>query len=958
MAHLVLGMHGGWNDESRKHLMLLAKSQGASPAELIRTMQSFTRQNAPVQRTGVAPGAIGVDAERIGVEPGRLRTRASMPTDSQTVSRSIFAREAPVSSLLSQAQENVRSRVVQGSGGQKVSDNVGQSVGVVGGGSVIVEHMPNGVPTVSVRRKPMLTEAEAIARVRAMTVPERDPTKRLLVVSAGVVGVGLLLLVVLLVGVVALSPKKGGFGAGGGAGGGAGAAASGQAGLGDLAGVTGMNDAPLSSTRDPNQRVPGVGTPQPKPLFEQRQRSLKPEATGANGFGQAAGMRRWDDMMRDLRSLPQGIETDRAAALARFDVVFTEMAIAWIETTPDGHAAAADGVIELIFRLSGDRESIQRVLATVSRATELASIPTNKQAQSRVFAGGVLARLDRERDVPAGVRSTIDGLVPAILGMNWSSSNSTFRMGALAAAGEMTGAMMPPVPDPEASFRATLIEAWRGWTRAIDASEQGRSAEGTRRILQAIEDVSLRGPDPIANRAAYEVIGTLTTLVTWRESDASRARLVRWFDAPGVTSSDLHAITVALANSTGASGVDLSMVLSPTADSGQRSMMRDRYSAVWNLSASGERSAQVQTWLDAARIAVALPQEGTPVERLSRGAYLAHLNAMAAHAWAGDSFPVALATGPTQVTVNATGSPVPLGVAPGSVLYLNTPGRGGAAGAGGWGLQYISVGVNIPARRELLQRVGQQLTRMDAGILVSEAVRGSPQQVRQDAQQIVRRLSSDIAIVGAMLDLAPNIPVTIDNSELVEVVASARLPSVRDASWRLEVRRVLVARMLELLAGREFIDVEALSREFDVAYDLLVRASDPSRVVIGTRRDEPPTAVASIMLVRSEWQRRADASLPTGREPMSLAQIAAARSPRLRLAKTSIQRLAVEEANIAELMAFVIVAERPDDADKAKGIIDDLSRERAAAEHIFVQVHAGERAIMRLWMVRLGEESQ
>lgn len=945
MAHMILGMHGGWNDASRRHLMLLARTHGASPEHLIRTMQGMTRRGMPSpQAIPPAPPQAIASPQPTAQQTAQpvQHSAPRVPVPPQSGSSMSAARSAPSPIPLSEAPARV---VPQPPSSRPVA------------APSFASQTASAPPTPRSDRTPSITEAEAIARVRAIASESPDPTRRLLLIGAISIVALIVILGALLVAAIALSKaaNRGGTVPAPPApiitpGPGSVNPATPPVASNPTATSPSSPASPSSPTRDPNTPLPAQP---PKPLFE------TPRATPAAPAPTPApqrGLRRWDDMLRDLRALADNASADRAATADQFAKLVAEMARAWVDTTPDGHAAAADAVVELLFRMGGDRDAIQRMMTTLEQGAALDRDPTAEQVRARAFVGGVVARMARERDLPTLARARIDQIAPAVLGPAWSGSGATFRMGAAATLSQTTGALLPPVADPDASSRARLIDAWREWVRAIDAAEESRTQEGTRRILQGLEDVMLRAPDPVVNRAAYEVIGLLATSLTWRDGDASRDRLIRWFDAPGVTASDLHALTAALANSSAASSVDLSMVLSPTADPGQRAVLRDRYAAIWSLSAAGSRTSQVQDFVSRARGALAI-ESASPHARLASGAYMAHLNAVATYAWAGEPFPNPLLGGPLNVSTPQPASAAP--PSPGStVTFVNPAGTANAAAQSNWGIQYLALGPNIPARRELLQRVVGPLTKLDASVLAVEAVRGSPQQVRQDAAAVARRFLGDAAMIDALLDLALQIPATIDNTELLEAATGVPLPAPRDATWRLEVRRALVARLLEILGGKSLREVDDLSLQFADAYAAAVdqaspaKAPDPRNIAI-----ETPAAGVSAIALRSMWQRRAEAVLPSGREPMTLAQINAARPARLRLAQTPIQSVSVEQANIAELMAFVVVAERPDTADAAAIILADLAQQRAQAAHIFDQLEAGERAILRLWMLRFGEST-
>lgn len=68
------------------------------------------------------------------------------------------------------------------------------------------------------------------------------------------------------------------------------------------------------------------------------------------------------------------------------------------------------------------------------------------------------------------------------------------------------------------------------------------------------------------------------------------------------------------------------------------------------------------------------------------------------------------------------------------------------------------------------------------------------------------------------------------------------------------------------------------------------------------------------------------------------------------------QRYSAEGASAAETMAYVVAGERPSRAPRVAEIVRSLRGERLAAASVQRQIAANERAMLRLWIVRLGRE--
>jgi hypothetical protein len=106
------------------------------------------------------------------------------------------------------------------------------------------------------------------------------------------------------------------------------------------------------------------------------------------------------------------------------------------------------------------------------------------------------------------------------------------------------------------------------------------------------------------------------------------------------------------------------------------------------------------------------------------------------------------------------------------------------------------------------------------------------------------------------------------------------------------------------------------------------------------------------------WRLDADRLPPPEKAPLTLDQIDRRRRSRQQIAGGPVQAFAGEEVSVAEMLSYIVCAERPVQAARAQVIIDDMAVERRAATHIFEQMTATERAITRLWMLRFGEVGQ
>jgi hypothetical protein len=471
-------------------------------------------------------------------------------------------------------------------------------------------------------------------------------------------------------------------------------------------------------------------------------------------------------------------------------------------------------------------------------------------------------------------------------------------------------------------------------------------------MLAALDRLMTSSPEPTVNPAVLEAITTVASALTWRQEDASRRWLLRAFDSKAVSSADLFAVTSAIATRSGAQGVDQTMVLPAGALDAARAALRDQYASVWGVANAEARNEAVELWAAAARHALAEDDpDRSPIRSLVRAVSLARLNAAASLIWSGapDEAATVLAdldSGLSTRLANlaGAGSSQPLG-----------------RGLSNWALQYLPLmqaGGRFAERRKLLQDFQGMPNRADARIVVEEACRAGHDGVRSDAQALVKKLGSDPAVVSALLDEAPSMPPTVSCTALVSAVTLAQIPPPRDGGWRVAVRRALVERLLELLAGRSD---RGLADEASVllaeTYQLQTPPtntpvpSDPNGPI---RMASPPPVETVASAVRAGWLREAEALVPTGREPLSMAAAASARAARARIAQGRVQAFAACQADICDLMAFIISAERTGRAATAAGLLSDLAAQRRTSTHVYMQIEASERTALRLWLLRFG----
>ncbi len=658
----------------------------------------------------------------------------------------------------------------------------------------------------------------------------------------------------------------------------------------------------------------------------------------------------WDDLLREAAAVTAALDEDASAAMVRFAALYDLMSAQWTAASPDGVVAGVDRLVEFVYRASqkGDRaDAALRIITSATQPlTERKDVGAGDVSRT-AWSAGVLARLAREKDLPATVRQRVqEGLAAAFPGAS-GPNETTFKSGAMAALAAFPQRMLATPGRSDDQVKA-VVKAWSEWLAALGAAGGSQSPLYTRTVLLALDRILINEAEPTRDRAVFESIGALTVALPWRKEDESRRWLLGWFGSPGVSASDLYALTAALANRSGAEGVDMSMVLSASAGEPDRAAMRDRYATVWGLTAGESRDALLQRWAEAARAELNVDLESGWLAALEETLQASRYNRAAILLWRGDTGDV------PDLLTPVTRAPSPPARFPRSRHEALEPSLNRQ-----WLLKYREAGRNIPRRRELIGQIGGVPDVPIAEILVEEACRGSPAQVQSDARQEVIRYIGKPVVLNALLEFAPKMPITRANADLIEQATQVKMPTLRDPTWRVVARRALVETLTQALAGQsEFARVDIVAERLAELYTL----RDPAAAA-SMDPDATPVAVTPLPLevaaakARLRWQREAERLVPTTREPFNLAQLSQRRAARQRLAMGRVQQFAAEQLAICELMAYVCVAEQAALAPEVAEVLETLEQQRREAGHIFEQLLATERTQLRLWLLRTREKN-
>lgn len=650
-----------------------------------------------------------------------------------------------------------------------------------------------------------------------------------------------------------------------------------------------------------------------------------------------------------LEVATEGLGLDTEGAAADFDRAVAALSVRWVDISLSDRLAAQDQIVGYLYRVSGQSsltarafDAIERGAAGINRADRSAAAPGPSEITSGVWSMGTLVRLRREQNLPSAAIRRIDRAMlrgPEGLGPN----AMTFRAGAVSALRSLADRLAVSGAALPAAGRSASWAAWIGSARAATAGD-GVLLDSV--LIAATEAVLRASGEP-----GTDAVGLLTEAMSWRAGGAARAWLMRAFADRSLGSDDVHALTLAVATRSRADGVDPSMVLPRGAVDSERRALGERYRAAWGLDASADQDKSIAVFIGAASddLRETPRADGRDeVDVLASVVRTARLNAAAALLWRADTAAATDMLGKLDPPTDPLGSGD--GAAGVSDLF--------SAKMGTWAESYLDAGSQIPRRLSLIGTLatrGGPLEPMEAEVVVAEALRGSPQRVRDAAAAVVESAAGQPAVINAVLESLPLMPRTDRNARIIEIVSGVSLPDVDASGYPIAARRAMVERLLEVIAGHGiYAHLDALAGLLGEAYSVRLRGG-----TAGAGSASIPTAAVpaahSARVLADRWTADAAARAPAGLAGLGVEEIERRRTARRSMASGLVQEFHAEQLALFELMAQVVASEQPDRIAEIRSLVESVSRRRAAARDVLIQIEVVERAMLSLWRHRFGE---
>ena len=604
-------------------------------------------------------------------------------------------------------------------------------------------------------------------------------------------------------------------------------------------------------------------------------------------------------------------------------------------------------------------ETVITVLSPISStavADEMIAIlaePMRRQSEPLdiwrgAWAAGILSELLRRPDVTGTVRTQAASRFRAAMADAPSAGRTpSFRSGAREWLDHQRPSLVDGVDtDPRA------YEKWELWLAAHRALDPLDPALETS-VLDAIHDLLRLQIDLSQPRAATNVLGRLTGLLDFQRSMVVRDRVVAIMRDRAVSNRSLWVFGSVVLNYVGTTWMTEAHVVTNRMTAEERQEVAVAVYEAWPAPRTdrmvirmGDDALQgvLETWLRELAVALDLRDRLRSARRgeLSQVALAEHLHvavrinatAMALYAEQPDVAHIILKD---EEQISLPTSRDPAGRAPNSDGSLVT--------------RYNNAGANAERRMQVLRGIPMDfrtgdLGPNDASLLAREALRGQPLSLRAEAQSIIQSsFPRGWNVALAVLDTLPDVSPQQTNIDFIAQFTGITLPTTADSTVQLATRRALLEHLQMIRQGEDPLDA-TIAETFhliDAQVHLMRGESFTRRSSI----DHEQVMAVYVRLWRDRAQARQSADAISIIDQRAATRLGAASGPTHRFLAYQIQ--------VLEIMARLVMSERPDHARRVRELLDETRLHRSRVDHILLQMIENELAISELWYMRFSE---
>lgn len=661
----------------------------------------------------------------------------------------------------------------------------------------------------------------------------------------------------------------------------------------------------------------------------------------------------------------EAIENAPEEAKEHFVSAFQQLAIEWVTSGRDTTATAAFALRDVVLAASEYDLRFGVELAQIAAGPlEILDGPDRvlrtDQVSASVFSfvvSGMLLGTPLNPPTERALRSRLNSIASSVDRTTADSSFNALLYTALIAQAEL---LRPRASDNDS---ARFEAVWQHWTRLADAG----FADANAILLDAVSRLVALGENPGSHRPTGAVLNVLIRAISWSQpsDEIARRRLLEWFDdANRVSTTTLSLITASLIDSGAIPGLGVNMRLSSGASDSERRSLRDLYALRLGLPQIGDGRLFFARWNG---FADELLDTSVP------SGYEGALSLAIRAAWINESMLLWMSGDErgAELALERVQSQTLAGLASGRPRPVLFGARSTPRADGEWAARYLRARRSTDDRMRLLYEFGNSGGpggQADADVITEAAMYSTPLEVRRLAQRMVNDYADRPEIVLGLLEVLPRAARHDGVSTMIEQVTGRSLPAPSSQNWRLEARRALVARALEVLASDESVLLDlaselysdSLTTQLQALQDLhgvrQAAADDPFPLGLpgprtpGLNRSGDP--MVPLMNIVDLLSVQAERYPERARLFASLDELRARRAWRVRLASTHTAGFASELASRLEFSAYALGCERPLLASEIHDLIASAATGRRDSPTVYHQMLASETALIRLHRLR------
>lgn len=516
-------------------------------------------------------------------------------------------------------------------------------------------------------------------------------------------------------------------------------------------------------------------------------------------------------------------------------------------------------------------------------------------------------------------------------------------------------AILPQLVE-QLEFDPAAYEYWECWLAAQRRISGGEHYN--RALMQAAQAILRAHPSLSTSTHATNVFGRLIEEVDFAHSPEVRRYVLSWLEDPAITSDALWTVSSILAMDGIAPWFNRALVVQPDATIAIRRRVHQDMQQLWTLPQDEASDIPVAIHVNKeaaerwnatfAKLHEAAPESLTdPHQHMTNLVAAAQLSEAAAMLVSGDH---SRAT-QTLADIDQLLTREPPETQP-PPSHLPTP-----VDSSNWRARYEDLRHNTEQKLRLLAELYHlpisDLAPDDAAVLVREALRGSPAEVRADAQQIILDRfirSPDVAL--ELLDQLPDAGQNHAVADLISQYTGQILPPLsnsasRSSYWAKEARLVLVNHALTLWSTQA---LDRLADELAVSY-----ANQRIVLLASGHADEskPIQLTAAAEALVQTFDQLLGAQLNLGESAPERATLADRHASRLMLADSLAQQFVANQIAVLERLALLISHEQPHKRNLINTLLAHSAQARSAAVNLTTQALEVERAINQLWQLRM-----